>query len=618
MVVAILIANGHCSLTASDLRIIGHYRGDNKSQPLHHVRTPKALLNFHPSARHGCLLDPWWDLVRSSEAVSKTYLVVNAAFFKHFERWATANGFPTECIINDGTTDAASALTPGAALSLVTRRVGAPSEPVLLVAAEAAASILWLRSLDTLDQGARNYVWWPGGHHSMPGAPQHEVMDGIPMLHLPPSTVKLLDADMHAESLVGLDLIALHLKNVHGLKIDAFTNGYRSDVALFPHGGTHPANTNESLLRMYKAYNKIPPHQPEPQSSASSEEPGLSQQPLICKAHARVGVMGNPSDGFFGRTISLSIGNFWAEVRLWPSDTLRILPHPLYDPMEFGNLADVAAIVKHEGTNGGVRLLLACCKRFHEFAKDKAIDLRTDSQFTLAYDTNVPRQVGLAGSSAIITATVRALMGFYRITEAQLPLDDLPSLVLSIEKEELGINAGLQDRVIQAYGGLVFMDFERSHQEATGRGKYERIPMELSPPLWLAYLADPSDSGKAHSTVKARFEAGDAAVIAGMQKFGQMTSDAKEAILHGDLKRLGELMAANFALRRELYGDGAIGAANLRMVEIAQKHNVPCKFPGSGGAVVGLVVDVESMTAMQHELERNGCVFTRLVASPPI
>ena len=66
------------------------------------------------------------------------------------------------------------------------------------------------------------------------------------------------------------------------------------------------------------------------------------------------------------------------------------------------------------------------------------------------------------------------------------------------------------------------------------------------------------------------------------------------------------------------YGDGAIGAANLRMVEIAQKHNVPCKFPGSGGAVVGLVVDVESMTAMQHELERNGCVFTRLVASPPI
>ena len=32
------------------------------------------------------------------------------------------------------------------------------------------------------------------------------------------------------------------------------------------------------------------------------------------RAYARVGLMGNPSDGFYGKTISLSIKNFWAEV----------------------------------------------------------------------------------------------------------------------------------------------------------------------------------------------------------------------------------------------------------------------------------------------------------------
>jgi hypothetical protein len=30
--------------------------------------------------------------------------------------------------------------------------------------------------------------------------------------------------------------------------------------------------------------------------------------------------MGNPSDGFFGKTISLSIANYWAEVTIAPSD----------------------------------------------------------------------------------------------------------------------------------------------------------------------------------------------------------------------------------------------------------------------------------------------------------
>ena len=33
----------------------------------------------------------------------------------------------------------------------------------------------------------------------------------------------------------------------------------------------------------------------------------------------RIGLMGNPSDGFFGKTISLTISNFWAEATLTES-----------------------------------------------------------------------------------------------------------------------------------------------------------------------------------------------------------------------------------------------------------------------------------------------------------
>ena len=36
----------------------------------------------------------------------------------------------------------------------------------------------------------------------------------------------------------------------------------------------------------------------------------------------RVGLMGNPSDGFHGKTISMSIENFWAEVTIKESEKL--------------------------------------------------------------------------------------------------------------------------------------------------------------------------------------------------------------------------------------------------------------------------------------------------------
>ncbi len=88
-----------------------------------------------------------------------------------------------------------------------------------------------------------------------------------------------------------------------------------------------------------------------------------------------------------------------------------------------------------------------------------------------------------------------------------------PNLVLSVEKDELGINAGLQDRVIQTYGGLVYMDFSRHLMETQKYGNYVRMDITKLPKFWLAYLADPSDSGKIHSDVRTRFDNGDQEVI---------------------------------------------------------------------------------------------------------
>ena len=53
------------------------------------------------------------------------------------------------------------------------------------------------------------------------------------------------------------------------------------------------------------------------------------------------------------------------------------------------------------------------------------------------------------------------------------------------------------------------------------------------------------------------------------------------------------LILTLFPNARSVYGDAALGPGNLRMVELAREYGSAVKFPGSGGAVVGLCLDRE-------------------------
>jgi len=64
-------------------------------------------------------------------------------------------------------------------------------------------------------------------------------------------------------------------------------------------------------------------------------------------------------------------------------------------------------------------------------------------------------QSGLSGSSGIVCAALNCFLDFYKVRHL-IKVDVRPNLILAAEKE-LGIVAGLQDRVAQVYGGLVYM-----------------------------------------------------------------------------------------------------------------------------------------------------------------
>ncbi|KAG1365719.1 hypothetical protein COCNU_12G007190 [Cocos nucifera] len=104
------------------------------------------------------------------------------------------------------------------------------------------------------------------------------------------------------------------------------------------------------------------------------------------------------------------------------------------------------------------------------------------------------RDDGLSGSSAIVCAALNCLLDFYGIRHL-VKVEIRPGLILSAERE-LGIVAGLQDRVAQVYGGLVYMDFSKEYMDKSGHGMYTPMDISLLPPLHLIYAENPSDSGK--------------------------------------------------------------------------------------------------------------------------
>jgi glucuronokinase len=294
----------------------------------------------------------------------------------------------------------------------------------------------------------------------------------------------------------------------------------------------------------------------------------------------RAGLVGNPSDGYYGKTISFIVKNFEAEVVLYETPYLEILPAKR-DHSAFEGIAALAQDVRKFGYYGGLRLLKASIKRFYDYCQENDIDLH-GRNFTIKYASNIPSQVGMAGSSAIITACFRALMSFYGVT---IPKPVLPTLILSVENEELKIPAGLQDRVIQTYEGLVFMDFERRYLEAQGHGRYEEIAPSLLPPLYIAYTTKLSEGTEIfHNDIRSRFKRGEALVVDAMQYWADLTTQVRDHLLAGRPEQVGPLLDANFDKRCEIY---EMGRGNLQMVKTARALGATAKFTGSGGAIVG-------------------------------
>src|SRR5947209_2117613 len=95
---------------------------------------------------------------------------------------------------------------------------------------------------------------------------------------------------------------------------------------------------------------------------------------ITTHAFARAGLIGNPSDGYFGKTLAFVIRNFRVTVKLWESPHFEIVPSN-GDIARFDSVNSFLKDQRLHGYYGGTRLIKAAIKRFHDYCREHALEL---------------------------------------------------------------------------------------------------------------------------------------------------------------------------------------------------------------------------------------------------
>ena len=317
-------------------------------------------------------------------------------------------------------------------------------------------------------------------------------------------------------------------------------------------------------------------------------------KPISARAFARAGLLGNPSDGYGGQAIALTLSNFAARVELRPADRLALGSEP-----DGAALVELVRAPECPVTGDGERLLWAALHRLsvHWPALTEVAPDDPRLCFEMRYATDIPRQVGMSGSSAIVIAALRALVTWF---DVRVSLDELAVLALDAEVEDLDIAAGPMDRVIQSHEGLLHMDFAAP----AGTTDHRRLQVALLPPLFVAWQPAPGEkSSVVHGDLRTRWLRGDADMLEAVATLRGLVDEGLACLERRDVEGFQRCVDANFEARAAIC---AIADSDRELVRIGRSCGAAVKFCGSGGSVVGVMRDAGEFAAIEAAYRRAG------------
>jgi len=207
-----------------------------------------------------------------------------------------------------------------------------------------------------------------------------------------------------------------------------------------------------------------------------------------------------------------------------------------------------------------------------EFNKGKPLS------FTIYTYADAPAGSGLGTSSTLVVAVIGAFAEWL-----QLPLGeyDIAHLAFEIERIDLKQAGGKQDQYAATFGGFNFMEFYDNHKVIVNplRIKQEVI-YELQHNLVLYYTGTSRLSSKIIEAQIKNVETGKKTSIEAMHKLKEQAILMKEAILKGEVDKVGEILHYGWQYKKQM----AEGITNPVIEEI---YETALKAGATGGKISG-------------------------------
>jgi D-glycero-alpha-D-manno-heptose-7-phosphate kinase len=200
--------------------------------------------------------------------------------------------------------------------------------------------------------------------------------------------------------------------------------------------------------------------------------------------------------------------------------------------------------------------------------------------FDLFLHTDAPPGSGLGSSSSLMVSLVGLLREFKRLSLSDY---ETAQLAYRIEREQLGIQGGMQDQYAAAFGGFNFIEFYKDRVIVNPLRISRDTINELEHNLLLCYTGKPRSDVHIIEDQIGRYEKREDAALAGLRRQKQLAFDMKNALLERRLDDFGELLGAAWHYKKKMSPKISTPLVE-EMYEHATRHGaIGGKITGAGG-----------------------------------
>ncbi len=191
---------------------------------------------------------------------------------------------------------------------------------------------------------------------------------------------------------------------------------------------------------------------------------------------------------------------------------------------------------------------------------------------------DAPAGSGLGTSSTLVVAILGAFVEMLK-----LPLGDydIAHLAHDIERKDLGLGGGKQDQYAATFGGVNFMEFLADDKVIVNPLRIRtNYISELENNLVLFYTATSRESAKIIAEQSSNVTDKNEKSISAMHLLKQQAYDMKEALLKGQLNRIGQILHEGFEHKRQI-------AKSISNDWLDSIYETATKAGASGGKISG-------------------------------